>query len=244
MQDKFLDMLRHAISDQELWAAAASKLGTGTSAGEVLSSIAASHPSITCTPVHSLLQNKAAVYDQAKLSPKTTVNMCKDCHKCLQRKVVPHGSLVRVDPGCIPTADNPEEQLLQPTLIEETLLALLRPCRYTIVLRPGDSNQPSSTRQISLSGHVVAFPNPSPEMLASTFPCALEDLPSHIQVIFLKSAKTKEEVISMAKNSPALHVRGKQIVLWAWHLARVYAESGVQGIQIDESRLDVYSTLK
>lgn len=76
----------------------------------------------------SQLVRLASAHDAVSQQPYCTlVNMCHECMRCLQRKQVPYASLARVDPGCIPKALNADCQLLQPTMIEETLLTLLRP---------------------------------------------------------------------------------------------------------------------
>jgi hypothetical protein len=72
-----------------------------------------------------------------------------------------------------------------------------------------------------MRGHVIAFPNTSVGDLAKVLPIRVDQVQEVIQVIFLYIASEEEKKKKLAKASRSLHVRGKQIVLWAKHLCKV-----------------------
>ncbi|KXZ41585.1 hypothetical protein GPECTOR_378g174 [Gonium pectorale] len=80
---------------------------------------------------------------------------------------------------------------------------------------------------VKLRAHVVAFKAPTPQQLASVFPCHPDQVPDLISVVFVSPAQTPAEVAALAHRTPAMHVRGKVVARWARHLAGVY------GLQVD-----------
>lgn len=59
-------------------------------------------------------------------------------------------------------------------------------------------------------------------MLCFTILCPPSRIPECIQVVFIASTSTKEQLRALAARMPALHVRGKVIVRWAKHLNEAY----------------------
>ena len=138
--------------------------------------------------------------------------ICNECHRSLAKKHIPDWSLVRFDPGEIPRADNVEEQLLPLTMLEANLLASNRVVRYCYVIRPwGDPDQVQKKQK----GHVIAFPNNPVNELANLFPVPLNKIPELVQCIFIYTASEKDKAkrMKIARQSKALHVRGRQIIL-------------------------------
>ena len=163
------------------------------------------------------LQPAACKIDQLG---EASAHICKDCIASLERKSIPKWSLARFDAGEIPKAANPEDQLLPLTMLEANLLAGIRVMRYCYVIRPwGEPDQVQKKQK----GHVIAFPNNPVDKLLQCFPLPLDKIPEVIQCIFLMIAKQDDlhRKKKLAAQSKALHVRGRQIVLWARHLAKV-----------------------
>ena len=145
-------------------------------------------------------------------------HICKDCLCSLNNKTIPTWSLARYDPGELPIADNPDEQLKPLSMLEANLLAGNRVIRYCYVVRPwGDPEQVQKKQK----GHVIAFPNNTVDELLGCFPVPLKKIPEVIHCVFLMIASERKKKRTLAAQSKALHVRGKQIILWARHLAKV-----------------------
>ncbi|KAG2492990.1 hypothetical protein HYH03_008889 [Edaphochlamys debaryana] len=56
------------------------------------------------------------------------------------------------------------------------------------------------------------------------FPCALADIPEHLLVVLVAPAASREAMRALAERTPALQLRGRMVVRWARHLARVYPD--------------------
>ena len=80
--------------------------------------------------------------------------ICDNCLTSLENENVPAASLVRLDPGEIPVAENSEEQLLPLTMLEANLLAMNRVMRLCYIIRPWGN---ADTIQKQQRGHVIAF---------------------------------------------------------------------------------------
>jgi hypothetical protein len=153
--------------------------------------------------------------------------VCKACVASLARGKLPAWSLSRFDAGGIPRSSNEEEQLLPLTMIEQNLIAVNRVMRQCYVIMPSKSENDS---QLQMRGHVVAFPNNSVDELLEVLPLPIDKIPEVMQVVFLyvASEDEKEKRRKVAKAARALHVRGKQIALWAKHLCKVSGCSEIQ----------------
>lgn len=126
-----------------------------------------------------LTANLARAVTDAKLH----VSVCDGCMWSLKHSAVPGASYVRVDTGSLPIAKSVDEQLLPLNLAESLVVSVLRPMRHHVVLRsPAARGRDNDTYQWSTRGHVVAFPNPRPQMLVKCLPCPLEEMPNVIQV--------------------------------------------------------------
>jgi len=110
-------------------------------------------------------------------------------------------------------------------MIEANLLASNRVVRYCYVIRPWGEPDKVQKKQ---KGHVIAFPNNPVNELANLFPIPLKKIPELVQCIFIYAASEDEKAKrkKIASKSKALHVRGRQIVLWARHLAKVRLSHG------------------
>lgn len=149
--------------------------------------------------------------------------------------------------GTIPRANNVDEQLEPLTLVEKLLLGIYRAKRVIVVMRglTMGPDRPASTLEHAYKGHVIAFPNPPPHSLIDTFPCPLEKIPEIIQVVLVGPAADSEKLRDMARRNKLLHVRGKQMILWARHLQKLY-ERDVDGklvLQTNGSILQAYETV-
>lgn len=156
------------------------------------------------TPTDAMVQ--LAMLLHMPLSADGTLTLCEECHRDLLVKTcpsIPKHSLVCVDPGW------PPEDLEPLTLLEELLLAAIRPQLFLLQLKLGGRSQtfPNSTYQTAMRGHVLAFPNPPMDTLAGMFPMPLEDVPEHFMVVFLAPAANQDDVVKMARRSKALQVR-------------------------------------
>lgn len=149
---------------------------------------------------------------------KHMATICNPCLTSLRNGNIPEFSLVKFDPGAIPVAENPAEQLLPLTMIEANLLSPNRVVRYLFVMRPWGNPE---AIQKGFKGHVIAFENNTPDKLLSAIPLPLSQIPEAMECVFLTVASEKEEREKIARKSKALHVRGKQIKLWAIHLCKV-----------------------
>jgi hypothetical protein len=163
--------------------------------------------------------------------------ICHNCLTSLGNKNVPAASLVRLDPGEIPVAENSKEQLLPLTMLEANLLASHRVMRLCYIIRPWGNED---TVQKQQRGHVIAFPNNSVNELVSLFPLPIDKIPEVMQCIFLTLTSNKEELKKVASKAKALHVRGRQIKLWALHLCKVREEVDKEWRSILSSRSKRY----
>mmetsp|Transcript_28865 Transcript_28865/g.85455 ORF Transcript_28865/g.85455 Transcript_28865/m.85455 type:complete len:468 (-) Transcript_28865:6838-8241(-) len=149
----------------------------------------------------------AVCRDEAKIP------ICKGCYRELSNGHIPHGSLVRVDTGSIP---EPQRELLPPlSLMEERLLGIVRVARFVYVLRW--THDALGTRQHQLKGHVIGVMNPAIEELLQVLPADLSTLAEDIQIVFivLTALENKATCIrELAKNTPAVHVRGPVVARW------------------------------
>lgn len=113
------------------------------------------------------------------------------------------------------------------TMIEENLLSLHRVFRLVYVMKPASGGYDRSTRQLCHRAHVVAVPNAGADKVRDCLLPRLSDLSDYMDVVFLSlvdvssDAEAQAAVKKMAERSPALRIRGHEIVKWARHLAKV-----------------------
>jgi hypothetical protein len=170
-------------------------------------------------PAHTRATIKGVDYclqvDEKSMAPTDNArrkgHMVYVCNNCLdaldggakREPKVPTFSLVRCDPGFLPaTTDLPPL-----TYMESVLVGVLRPSRHIIYLKPRgglDANEMYS--QKAMRGHVVAFPNPSPEALARSFPVRMADVPEVLQVVLLSSVTSDEDLLQRMNSSKVLQV--------------------------------------
>lgn len=145
------------------------------------------------------------------------ITVCNDCKACLARGEVPLFSLVRIDPGPRPS------DLVPLTFFEERLVSLYRTTWKTVfVLKPtGGPNLPPHARQKAAKGHVIAFPNPTPDDMVKTLLRPLHTLTDDLLVVFLNYSSNSTDLHKLAEQYPAIKVRGKEVVKWSIHLCKV-----------------------
>jgi len=158
------------------------------------------------------------------VSDNNILVICATCMQALKTKRIPPNSLVCIDPGERP-AGNPDPDLnLEPlTFIEERLVSIYRTAwKIVFIMKPpGSNNLPPSCRQKCAKGHVIAFPNPTPDDLAGKLLRHISSLAQDLQVIFLNYATEGKDIEKLAQTYPALKVRGRVCVKWALHLCKV-----------------------
>lgn len=129
--------------------------------------------------------------------------------------------------GAIPSGPTEAETLVPLTRIEENLVSRYRVHRNLYVMKPAQwSWTPAGTRQLCHRAHVIATPNAGADKVRD---CLLEHpdtLAESIQVVFLVlvDVATPEALEAAVKKiisrSPALRIRTKEVIKWAYHLCK------------------------
>ena len=127
----------------------------------------------------------------------------------------------------IPAGSIPDG-LVPLTRIEENLVSKYRVHRNLYVMKPaGWGWSAAGTQQLCHRAHVIATPNTGPDLVRD---CLLEHpdkLADSLQVVFLVLVESDDPatisaaVKKMVERSPALHIRGAEVVKWAMHLCKV-----------------------
>ena len=172
--------------------------------------------------VHSSSTNSNDDDDVTDDDDDVHVDVCTSCYKSLSNYRIPDESLVAFDTGSIP------DELQPLSAVEENLLSLHRVHRQLYMMKPW------MTSEMCHRAHVIAIPNAGP---AAVRDCILEhpdELTETMQVVFMTLVDTTnldevQRVLAerlakqkMAKNSPALRIRVKEVLKWAEHLSKVY----------------------
>jgi hypothetical protein len=131
-------------------------------------------------------------------------DICAPCLQHLQHGRVPKESLFNFDSGDIP------DGLLPLQLVEEAILSVLRPFKYTVFCKPegnGKDWRPNDSCHPRMVGHVIAVPNPPVDELAELLvPCHPDALPEFFDAVLLAAARTREHAEEMAKRVKILQV--------------------------------------
>ncbi len=130
--------------------------------------------------------------------------------------------------GAIPSGPTCDTQLVPLTAIEQNLVSLNRVYRNIYILKPNSWTWGNDgTRQWGQRAHVLAVPNAGTDKVRDCLLQPLDALPNTIQVIFLTvvdmddPVRRGEAIRAMVDRAPALKVRGREVVKWAYHLSRV-----------------------
>jgi hypothetical protein len=136
--------------------------------------------------------------------------------------------MFRARAGGIPWGPSSDEQLVPLTRIEENLVSRYRVHRNLYVMKPAVwSWSAAGTLQLCHRAHVIATPNTGPDLVRD---CLLEHpscLADSLQVVFLvlvdsDSPETIAAAVKkMVDKSPALRIRGREVLKWAIHLSKV-----------------------
>jgi hypothetical protein len=155
------------------------------------------------------------------------VSVCKDCLSFLKRNKVPSQSLVRVDTGPIPRNPDPKLNLAPLRMLEERMVSVIRTLgKMVYIIKPaGAANLPPQCRQQCTKGHVIAFPNVTPQQIAKTLLLTEGELPQILQVVFLFTSSNRDDLEKMASTCKALRVRGPEVLKWALHLSQVRGDT-------------------
>ena len=95
-----------------------------------------------------------------------------------------------------------------------------------MVLKPKDwsdskaSTLPRDSFQTGFKGHVIAFPNRNVEQTVHILQ-PLSQIKEFIQLVFVKNFKSGQDLKEAASKCKCLHVRGRELVAWAKHRAKV-----------------------
>ena len=124
-----------------------------------------------------------------------------------------------------PTADY---QLVPLTRIEENLVSRYRVHRNLYVMKPASwSWSAAGTRQLCHQAHVIATPNTGPNMIRDCLLAHPDSLIDTLQVVFLVLVESDDPIVisnavqKMVERSPALRIRGREVIKWAMHLSKV-----------------------
>lgn len=184
-----------------------------------------------------------------------TVRVCTECTTDVSRSKVPTHSLVRIDPGPLPS------HLPPLTFLEEEIIAPLRVKRYVSMIGPYKKQQwndysghswPTDSPQNrayfdQLRAHVTAFKSSAVKDLpAMLYPLPADELPNLINVVLISPAKDLEGIRSLARRSPMLKVRGDVVVQWCLHLQEIYRtkfDTSDTHPHISETALSYYRSL-
>jgi hypothetical protein len=129
--------------------------------------------------------------------------------------------------GAIPSGPADEDRLVPLTMVEENLLSLHRAFRLVYVMKPASGGYDRSTRQLCHRAHVVAVPNAGADKIRDCLLPRIHDIGEFMDVVFLSlvdvnnESEAKAAIKRMAERSPALHIRGVEVVKWAKHLSKV-----------------------
>ncbi|KXZ41459.1 hypothetical protein GPECTOR_454g356 [Gonium pectorale] len=146
------------------------------------------------------------------------VDMCNECHMGLARGEVPANSYARVDNGPRPS------HLPQLTLLEERVVSPARVLRHMMICRHIREQGPADPAlyHSKLRAHIISFNSPDAAEIAAMFPVRPEQLPELISVVLVAAAQSEADLIRIACDTPALHVRGRVIAQHARHLAALH----------------------
>ena len=119
-------------------------------------------------------------------------------------------------------------------MIEENLVSLYRVYRLVYVMKPAtwSWSYDSSTRQLCHRAHVIAVPNVGASKVRDCLLPRLCDVGETVDVVFLTlvDVNSDEEAAAalgkMANRSPALRIRGQEVLKWAFHYSRVSGKGG------------------
>ena len=152
------------------------------------------------------------------------LDMCRTCSKHLSDGEKPPLSYVRVDNGPRPP------DLPQLTLLEERAVSPARVLRHLMICRHVAQRGPNDPAlfQSKLRAHIISFNGPEPREIAALFPLKPSDLPELVNVILISAAQSEADLIRIARNTPALHVRGRVIAAYARHLAALHPDLAAQ----------------
>ena len=132
--------------------------------------------------------------------------------------------------GAIPWGLNHMEQLVPLNYIEQQLVSLYCVHRILICMKPATKSKSDAfgnVSQLCHRGHVIATPNVGADKVRDCLlmhPDALADV---LQVVFLVLVRTDDPAVidaavrKMCQRSPALRIRGLQVVKWACYMCDV-----------------------
>ena len=151
------------------------------------------------------------------------------------------GCICSIYAGSIPSGPTPAEQLVPLTRIEENLVSRYRVHRNLYVMKPASwSWSATGTQQLCHQAHVIATPNTGPDMIRDCLLAHPDSLSDTLQVVFLVLVESNDPnaitnaVRKMVERSPALRIRGREVVKWAMHLSKVSSIDSNNRVGTDE----------
>ena len=171
---------------------------------------------------------------------KPSVSICSPCYEQLAAKFprVPKLSLKGLDIGVRPMvhllADGCAPLMQLPCLkpVERMIVSPVMHTRYMTTAYNQTTHQHQS---VALSGHITAFPKPTPEKLDAAlrkkFPASIAELHNVIHLV-LVTAGTREEALEKARFIPELTVDGRVVQLWANHLSHAWSQVDIDLLKV------------
>ena len=207
------------------------------------------HDGITyCVSKHGIFKPEEGVNELVKS------NVCKSCLKSLENNKIPIASFVRFDAGSYLDIDlsHPKYGLtnflaknvhvphcLKPlSMYEQNLVSLYRGQRHIFILKAS-----GGTGQWRMRGHVIAIQNVDIQDVASCFPLPFEEIPNHMQAIFISVATDKQDISKLISKASAFNVDPWNLVCWIRYLIHVYKDLLV-GSKINEALITQYQNLQ
>ncbi len=113
-------------------------------------------------------------------------------------------------------------------MVEEKLVSVIRTLGKLVLLIKADGapNLAPDCRQQCSKGHVIAFTNVEPQNLVEALLMPLDQLPEHLQVVFLNIATNDVDLKKLATTCKAIRVRGREVLKWAIWLCTVSSTDG------------------
>jgi hypothetical protein len=132
-----------------------------------------------------------------------------------------------------------EPHRLKPlSMYEQNLVSLYRGQRHIFIMKAS-----GGIGQWRMRGHVIAVQNTDIHEVASCFPLPFEEIPNHMQAIFISIATDKQDIDKLLRQATAFKIEPWNLVCWIRYLIYVYKDL-LLGTKIDEALITRYQNLQ